>query len=84
LGRGCYFFQKKVTKKALLTTRVTFFIAKKVTMLRHADPHPPATAQQPMLVAQKTRLLFPAFIWLPGLLARLFGFQSLFLVNDFD
>ena len=31
------------------------------------------------LVALKTRLFIRAFIWLPGLLARLFVFQVLFL-----
>ena len=42
----------------------TFCIAQKVTK---------------MLVALKTRLFIRAFIWFPGLLARLFVFQVLFL-----
>ena len=32
-----------------------------------------------MLVALKTRLFIPAFVWFPGLLARLFLFHVLFL-----
>ena len=44
--------------------RFTFCIAQKVTK---------------MLVALKTRLFIRAFIWFPGLLARLFVFQVLFL-----
>ena len=44
--------------------RFTFCIAQKVTK---------------MLVALKTRLLIRSFIWLPGLLARLFLFHVLFL-----
>ena len=42
----------------------TFCIAQKVTK---------------MLVALKTRLFIPAFVWFPGLLARLFLFHVLFL-----
>ena len=42
----------------------TFFSGKKVTK---------------NLVALKTRLFIRAFIWLPGMLARLFGFHVWFL-----
>ncbi len=63
--------------------RVTFFIDKKVTMLRPARPHPCATAQQPNLVALKTRLIYRSIALFPGLLSRLFVFHVLFLVIVF-
>jgi hypothetical protein len=59
--------------------RLTFCIAQKVTMVRPALAQPCATAHQPMLVALKTRLFIQAFIWLPGMLARLFMFHIRFL-----
>ena len=71
---------------------VTFFIAKKVTMLRHACTHPCATAQQPWfdllslihvrqltnqnLVPQKTRIISFTLACVPVLLARFFVFQN--------
>ena len=48
-------------------------------MVRPALAQPCATAHQPNLAALKTRLFIRAFIWFPGLLARLFVFQFLFL-----
>ncbi len=48
-------------------------------MVRPALPHPCATAHQPNLVALKTRLGVCSIAWFPGLLARLFVFQFLFL-----
>ena len=55
------------------------FFPEKRTMVRPALAQPCATAHQPNLVALKTRLFIRAFIWFPGLLARLFLFHVLFL-----
>ncbi len=62
--------------------RVTFCIAQKVTMVRPALTQPCATAHQPRLVAQKTRLGCSSKAWFPVLLARLFVFHVLFLDSD--
>ena len=52
---GSFFISNEAIGFSLVVdVRVTFFIAKKVTMVRPAIPHPSATAHQPNLVALKT------------------------------
>jgi hypothetical protein len=62
--------------------RVTFFIAKKVTMVRPTFLIQVLQLTNQNLVAQKTRLFSSSFAWFPYLLARLFAFQVLFLEVD--
>ena len=62
--------------------RVTFFIAKKVTMVRPTFLIQVLQLTNQNLVAQKTRSLSSSIAYFPYLLSRLFGFHALFL--DFD
>ena len=55
--------------------RVTFFIAKKVTMVRLAALYQRLQLTNQSLVTQKTRLIIRAFAYCPVLFSRLFVFQ---------
>ena len=61
---------------------VTFFIAKKVTMLRPPHAHPRAAAQQPKSSRSINSPMHGAHFRHPGLLSRLFVFHVLFLEGD--